>query len=406
MFLMLSSLVSSGFGFLFWIIAGGEYSEYEVGIATSLIASLSLLTTITRFGLNVSLVRFFPKGDRSRIFGTSLLVTTIPGLIIGMIFIIGIDLWSTELDIIKEIAPWFLIFMMGMSALSITSASFIASRRADLTFLQNILNGARVALLIPFTFLGTFGIFASYGISTSIVGMVSVAILIYMGVRPGMIDLQFVKDSMKYSAGNYLTGLFFTLPATLIPLIVLQVIGSEATAHYYIAFMFASILNIIPTATSTSLFVEGSHGEGLKLNAMKCAIMSFILLIPAVLVIYFEGDILLDMVGKSYTENGFSLLRIMIFSSFFFVIINMYLSIERVRNRMKELVAFAFLTAAGVLIPSYFLMDGYGIDGIGYAYLIGYGFVTMLILIRIKESLSLTDMKKYSMMAMRKLTFR
>jgi Na+-driven multidrug efflux pump len=44
---------------------------------------------------------------------------------------------------------------------------------------------------------------------------------------------------------------------------------------------------MIPGAFSTSLFVEGSHGEALKKNTLKSLLGTFSLLIPAVIIYIF-----------------------------------------------------------------------------------------------------------------------
>ena len=50
-------------------------------------------------------------------------------------------------------------------------------------------------------------------------------------------------------------------PNLILPIMVLNVLGAEQAAYYYIAYAIAALLFMIPGAISTSLFVEGSHGE-------------------------------------------------------------------------------------------------------------------------------------------------
>lgn len=64
-FIMLTSLSSSGFGFVFWMLAAKLYMKEDVGIATALISSMGMLILLTRFGLDVSIIRFFPKRTKA-----------------------------------------------------------------------------------------------------------------------------------------------------------------------------------------------------------------------------------------------------------------------------------------------------------------------------------------------------
>ena len=59
------------------------------------------------------------------------------------------------------------------------------------------------------------------------------------------------------SAGNYLAGLFVAAPNMILPIMVLNVLGAEEAA-YYLAYAIASLRFMIPSAISTSLFVEGA----------------------------------------------------------------------------------------------------------------------------------------------------
>ncbi|MFX0206840.1 MAG: oligosaccharide flippase family protein, partial [Candidatus Hodarchaeota archaeon] len=74
--IMLTSISNAAFGLIFWIIAAKIYSKEDVGIATALISSLGLLVLLSRFGFDQSIIRFFPEGDKSKIFSTSAIIMT------------------------------------------------------------------------------------------------------------------------------------------------------------------------------------------------------------------------------------------------------------------------------------------------------------------------------------------
>lgn len=63
-FIMLTSISNAGFGFLFWILAARLYPKEDVGVATALISSMALLVLLSRFGLDQSIIRFFPERDK------------------------------------------------------------------------------------------------------------------------------------------------------------------------------------------------------------------------------------------------------------------------------------------------------------------------------------------------------
>ena len=271
-FIMLTSITAAGFGFIFWMLAAKFYPKEDVGIATALISAMALLVLLSKLGFDFSIIRFFPENDKSKIFSTSVIITTFFAILFGIVFVLGIDIFSPELHLLKSPlnSVLFIIFVAASSVVTLTSISFIALRKAEFYFLQSILVGSRILFLFPLIFLGAIGIFGAVGISYVIAMLILFVFLIRSGIRPKfMLDRSFLNDAFRFSAGNYFAGLFMMAPNFILPIMVLNVLGANAAAYYYIAFMIASLLFMIPSAISMSLFVEGSHGEALKKTVIK-----------------------------------------------------------------------------------------------------------------------------------------
>ena len=234
-FIMLTSITSAGFGFIFWMLAAKLYSPQDVGIATALISSMALLVLLSRFGLDFSIIRFFPGADKSRIFSTSAIITTFFAVVFGALFIAGVHILSPELGLLKspQNAALFLIFLAASSVTALTAISFIAIRKAAFQFIQSIIVGSRILFLIPLIALGAIGIFGAVGISFVLALAAALALLVRSGVRPGLvIDRGFLNDAFHFSAGNYLAGLFVAAPNMILPIMVLNVLGAEEASHY------------------------------------------------------------------------------------------------------------------------------------------------------------------------------
>jgi O-antigen/teichoic acid export membrane protein len=387
-YIMLTSITSAEFGFVFWIIAAKLYLPEDVGIATALISSMALLVLLTRFGLDQSIIRFFPEKDKSGIFSTSALITSFFAILFGMVFILGIDLFSPELHLLKlpRNALLFLVFLTASSIAAITGISFVALRKAEFYFLQSLVVGFRVIFIIPLVFLGAIGIFGAVGISFILAIVASLFILIKSGIRPVFkVDRSFLNDAFHFSAGNYLANLFIAAPNSILPIMVLNLIGAEQTAYYYIAFAIASLLFMIPSAVSTSLFVEGSHGEALKRTTIKALRAIFSLLIPGVIFLFFAGGWLLGLIGADYSAHGFELLRIMVLASVFLAVTFIYYSIKRIQRDVKGLVLLSGVIFILLLGLGYIFMLMFGIVGVGYAWVASYGIGAGLVGIEVKR---------------------
>jgi O-antigen/teichoic acid export membrane protein len=384
-FILLTLITSAGIGFLFWIIAAKIYPQEEVGLNTALISVVSLIALISFLGLDQSLIRFFPERDKFKILTTSCLVITISTIIIGIIFVLGVNLWSPGLSMIWDNLIIFFLAIIAFSLITPTANAFIASRKSNYYFLQNLSLSSRLVLVLLPVF-GKLGIFISFSISC-IIGVLFSIYLIHrlklgkFSVKKALsIDWDFLKQSFRFSIVNYYTMLFATVPGYLLPIIVLNVLGGEQTAYYYIAYTIAYLLFMISGAFGTSLFVEGSHGRSLKTNTLRSIVGIFIILVPIALFFFFFGDYVLLIIGKSYI-NGFNLLKAFIVSSFFYTICQLYLSILKVQKRLKELTIVSFIIFVLLISLSYILMYIYGIVGVGYAWIISYSIGMVLIIV-------------------------
>ncbi|KUG20467.1 MAG: polysaccharide biosynthesis protein [Methanomicrobiaceae archaeon] len=373
-FIMLTSASSAGFGFFFWMLAARLYPSSDVGIATALISSMGMLILLSKLGFDQSIIRFFPHRDKSSVLGTAVTVTTLFSLLLGIGFIATVEIWSPELTIVREIALLYILFLIANSVTAFIGASFVALRRAELYFFQSLLFGSRLLLLVPLVALGAIGIFSALGLSFVIALAVSVFLLFRSGVGLTWIDRGFLKASVNYSAGNYVAGLFATAPGLILPVLVLNILGAEQTAYYYIAYALVTILFLIPTAFTTSLFVEGCNGEQLKKSVMKSLLGIYALLLPAVVVLFVFGETLLGLIGQDYVE-GLHLLRIFAVSSFFFSLAEVYISIKKVQDGIRSLILVSCVIFVLLLAFSYLFMGVFGLAGVGYAWVLTYALV-------------------------------
>lgn len=372
-YIVLASISSSAFGFIFWILAAKFYSPDSVGIATALISSMTLLTLLSRLGLDNSIIRFMPENNQNEVFTTCNALVIIFTLILGIIYILGIDIFTPKLYLLKTPinSTIFLLFLVANAVASMTGVSFVALRKAEYYFIQNIFIGLRAFLILPLTFLGTMGIFCSVGFSFIFATLISLFYLSKMDLHFKMhINKEFISKSFHFSAGNYIAGLFMTGPNLILPLMILNILGPEKAAYYYLDFSIASLLFMIPNATSTSLFVEGSYGQSMGESVLKSILLVYSILIPLVIVVYVSGGWILNLIGNSYSAEGLELLYLLIITSFFIAITSTYSSIKRIQNDIKELIIINGIIFVILLLSSYILMNLYGIIGVGYSWFI------------------------------------
>jgi len=151
--------------------------------------------------------------------------------------------------------------------------------------------------------------------------------------------------------------------------------------------MIAGLLFAIPGAVSQSLFAEGSHFEDeLGVNVRRSFRFMFLLLIPAIILLFVPGKWLLLLFGESYSTNGLILLWILGISSMLVGVNSVYMSILRVAGRIRELVIISVFITIAVLLASYLITPATGIVGIGYAWIAVHGAISLYVLLAMRSS--------------------
>jgi O-antigen/teichoic acid export membrane protein len=390
-YLMLSTAITAILGFLFWIIVARFYTEAEVGLASAIISSICLLSSLGYVGLNFSLIRFLPQAEKPQeLINTCFTLSGLISVVLAGIFIAGLQWWSPALAFIKESAVFslaFVAFVLLWTLSYFIDNAFIARRRAGFVLSKNII----IALLrIPLpillvAFFHTFGIVASWAIAVIVAVAVSLFLFlpkVQKSYKPvPVLKLNLIKGVWRYSGASYLAELVTIAPGTLFPIMVVNLLSAESNAYFYIAWMIASLLSAIPLAVSQSLFAEGSHfEEKLGENVGKSLKFTFLLLIPVVILFVFGGKWLLLAFGQAYSSHALSLLRILTISSLPLGINCIYTSILRVTNRIKELAGIWAFVALATLLTSYLILPTTGIIGIGYTWLVAHSLVALYII--------------------------
>lgn len=386
-YLMIGTFITSVLGFLFWMINARLFTTEQVGLATTIISSTTLIASISALGLGAGLIRFLPKSEKkNQEINTCFTLIFLFTIVVSAIFLLIIDFTSPKLYFIKEnmiLAFIFIISMVFVSLSSLIDSIFVAYRNTKYILIKNsVFSVSKVIFPFLLVGLGAYGIFSSYIISV-ILGFSTVfIILIYkFNYRPKFAFYDsIIKKIGKYSFGNYIAGIIGSLPTLLMPLIITNILKAETSAYYYMAIMIANFIFVIPNSTSNSLFAEGSYNQKkLKYQVKKAVKIISLLLIPAIIITIIFGKYVLLLLGKDYSSEGYMFLNIMAVSSIFVAVNAVIGSIIKIRKKIKALITRSIFSTIFILgLSILFINYGQGLTGIGYAYLIGQ-FLTAII---------------------------
>ncbi len=379
-YLMVNSVVVGFLSFLFWVVVARFYTEANVGYSAAIISATTLLATLSLFGFNASLIRFLPQATKPQdLINTCLTLCGFTSLVMAGIFLASVRLWSPSLVFVREnviFVATFIILTLILTLSGIVCTIFIAGRRAGFVLWHNTISSL-IKILLPLLFVPffqSFGIVASWGTAFGITLVVSLFVFapkIQSHYRPmPTLKLNLIKDMWRYSSGNYVAYLLMTMPFLVLPIIVVNLLGAEQNAYFYIAWTISTLISAIPNGVALSLFAEGSHFEGkLRENTIKSLKFISLLLVPLVIILILVGKWLLLALGQSYSINSLYLLWVFAITSLPLSITYIYTSILRVTNRIKELVAVWGCITVVVLAVSYLVIPTIGIMVIGYTWL-------------------------------------
>ena len=396
-YLMLSTGVMAVFGFFFWMINARLYSAEQVGIGTTLISIMTLISSFSLLGLGNSLIKYLPTSDKkSEKINTSFTLVGLTSIFISIFFLVFLKTFSPRLLFVRESIIFSLLFILFIffSSLNIISETvFIAYRSSKFVLIKNtIFSIAKLILPIFLVAIGAYGIFVSVGIAAVVAFLVSLVFLIlrFNYLPKLIIDRIVVKRMTKFSLGNYTARLLGGLSAMVLPILITNSIGAKFSAYFYMAMMIANLLYIIPIATSQSLFAEGSYGEtDLKIQLKKAIKIISLLLVPAILVTFLFGKYILLAFGKEYSDEGFILLKLLSISGIFISINVIGGTILNIKHKIKLLILLSLINSTVILsLSSFFIkMNFLGIVGVGIGWIVGQGITSLIYLFLIKKFL-------------------
>ena len=388
-FLMLNSAMYALTGFFFWIVAARLYPAAVVGIASSVLAAIGLLSMLSTLGLDYGLLRFLPAaGDKAgEMINTCFTIGGGITIIAALVYMAGLRIWSPALIPIRDNLLYFgafVIFAFANTMQTFNSQCFIAARQSRFAMIQ----GWIIALLrfIPLVLLAkayqNFGIVSAWGlclILSVIIALTFFQPIAYHGHRPTpSIKKEVIGRMLRFSFANYVGNILWAIPSLTLPILVVNRMGAEQNAYYYIGWAIAGMVFMIPTSISLAMMAEASYAEDRLVIEMKRSLkLIFLLLIPIIIALVLLGRTFLQFFGKAYAGNALQLLWILIVAAIPLSLNYVYFTMRRVEKQMRSVILLSAVIAGGTLIGSYFLLPEMGIKGAGIAFLCSQGAVAL-----------------------------
>ena len=382
--LIASSFVSSALGAAYWLVAARKYDAPSVGIGSSLVAAMTLLTGVANLGFKNGLLRFVPTAGRDTrsLVLRAYALTSASAVLAGGVFLWGLNIWSSRLHFLRDnflTVSLFIGTMVAWSVFTLQDSVLVGLGRAGWVPIENtVFSLAKIAALIALvTFSSQWGIFLSWSVPTVVlVIVVSVVIMRrliprYAVARPSAERTAF-PDVVRFSLADHIGSLLWLATIDGLPLLVLGRSGPSSAAYYYLAAQIAYGLYVLSGCIGAALVAEaGRDRAGLPELSHRAMRQAMRLVLPATVVVIVVAPLLLRIFGTEYERNATTLLRLLALSAVPYTVTSICLSRARVRTAMRTVIGGQLALFVACVGLSLALEDRFGLMGVGVAVLIG-----------------------------------
>lgn len=388
--LAFSSAMSSILGLVYWVIAARLYETEVVGIAGAMLAAMMFIANIASLNLAMAIQRFLPTagGQASRLVLVIYSLVMVTSILVLALFILGVSFGAPALGFVQPYGSMIWLFAVATVAwciFTLQDAVLTGLRQAIWVPIENILfNLVKIGLLIGLAAsLPESGILASWTAGI-LLTLLPVNWLIFGKLMPPAsapgepIDLRRIA---RFAGLDYVGSWFAYAAIDLTPMLVVWLLGAAANAYYFLSWSIVYALYLINLNIGSSLIVEGVRDPGNLAGLTKRALVQNLLLVtPVVLVLMVAAPHILWLFGPEYADNASGLVRILALSALPQIIVAIYLSVIRVQGRMGQVILVEGALALIILGGGIVMMNGYGLMGIGYTWLIAQTLLAVLLL--------------------------
>ena len=356
MYLILNSFVMALFGFVFWSLAAKQFSSEDVGLATAVISAVSLVASLSLLGFNVSILKFKEKSLNF----TALVMCSIVAFILSVLFLLFVNVFSPNLSFLSSQV----LYIVGFVAFSVLSVVYflmnsmlIAQGRTGVVFVKDTLFSL-VKVVLIFFIVGVFGLLIFWYLGIALAVVIS---LFFIHMERKLFD---VRKVFHFSFYNYVSNILGILPNVLLPLIIIHYFGASYAAYFYVVWMIANLLFIVPTAMTQNVLSSGKEE-----NMKKAYMFSACLLILGILLVGLIGEFLLNLFNPEYVI-ALPLLYILALSSLPYGIRRIYQTKLNLHGRVKRVILMDAITLVVTVMGSIAFIE-YGLLAVGVSWFVG-----------------------------------
>ncbi|WP_435747061.1 lipopolysaccharide biosynthesis protein [Nocardioides sp. SYSU DS0663] len=317
--LLATSALMAGFGALFWVLAARLYPAETVGVAGAIVAASDTLALFAQLGLNIAMVHTMPRSrHQAADVATAMLVVGSAAAVFALGYVLLLPLTSPRVHEVLG-GPWGWALFVGLVAATavnmLTDNVFLAIDRVrSYLWLNGLLLGTTKCLLPSLLAgAGALGLYGSAGGAALLCAVASVVVIFRrLPRRTRWRPSQELRGARGFAGAGYVTVVLALTPQLVLPLLVVNELGSAATAYFFVSLQVVALQNAVVVAVGNAMYAESERHPHRRTGIVRRGgVTMAVVCVLSAGAVWLVAPLLLHVFGPEYAAEGTSTLRVL-----------------------------------------------------------------------------------------------
>ncbi|WP_064284318.1 lipopolysaccharide biosynthesis protein [Mycolicibacterium iranicum] len=385
---LIASTASTGvLGLAFWAVVARLFPAQEVGLASALITSAVLLSTMSTLGIDVLYERFLPvAGTRAPLLlRRGFLLVAAAGILVGSVLVaVGPRDPMFQSGWAMATFPLMVLTLAVFALLDKASAGLGVARWAAVKNLAHaVAKLAAVAALAVWEQAVT--IVLSWTLTAGVAALCTYVVLHRRSrTHPRWqqdADLPPRRQVWSYFGSSFGIASLWSIGPLVVPLIVVTQIGPVANAHFAVTWAMVSALYLMMHLVVSPYVAEvAAHPDQVRSLSWRMVGMLVAVAFLASAGLLLVGPFMLSLAGDEYRSEGGDLLLLAAAFLPLSAVSAAFEGFARVQRKLALYLSVQALVTVVILVGSWFGTRALGVTGVGWAYLAAEGLSALILI--------------------------
>lgn len=391
----LSTVITSGLGFVYWVVAARGFSTSVVGLGSAAISAMTLVATISALGLGTYVLGEAQR-DKARVVAlvvAAVVAASLVALFGGAAYVIVSGHVSTQLRPLSGSLGSILIFAIGcllLAGTTVLDQALVGAMRGSWQLARNLLFGASKLVLLV-VFIAASLTTTSDLLLTWVLGMVLSLMVLWAPLRRRGRDAidamrprrltRHLPEVWRVVVGHQVLNIALKLPILILPVLVVIVLSPQDNASFYVAWMIANVAFVLPGALATVLYSISARDTGALAQKLRYTLsLSVVISIVAGIGMVVLAVPVLKLFGSEYATAARSSLLVLAVSGVPVSLKNHYVAVRRATGNIPRALPVVWAGAALEIVFALLGGRAIGLVGISAGWLIAVIFEAVIML--------------------------